>query len=162
MELQGGLHGLAAAERRARGDELLARVGLTEAAATRIPGFPTDSYLDFAIVTCFVQGALFATTTAGSEIATDVETGFLNRLSLTPLQRTALVLGQLAGDADPGVPRPLPGARLRPARPARRVDRPRWPRGTRSPRCSRPGAGSPPACPRAPGWPSRSAPRSSR
>jgi ABC-2 type transport system permease protein len=35
-----------------------------------------------------VQGALFATTTAGSEIATDIETGFLNRLSLTPLQRT--------------------------------------------------------------------------
>jgi hypothetical protein len=42
-----------------------------------------------------VQGALFATTTAGSEIATDIETGFLNRLSLTPLQRTTLIVGQL-------------------------------------------------------------------
>jgi ABC-2 type transport system permease protein len=69
--------------------------GLEE--ATNIPGFPTDSYLDFAIVTCFVQGALFGTTTAGTEIATDIETGFLNRLSLTPLRRTALVLGQLSG-----------------------------------------------------------------
>ena len=71
--------------------------------ATKLPGFPTDSYLDFAIVTCFVQGALFATTTAGSEIATDIETGFLNRLSLTPLQRTALVLGQLAGAVSVGM-----------------------------------------------------------
>ncbi len=72
-------------------------------AATRLPGFPTDSYLDFAIVTCFVQGALFATTTSGSEIATDIETGFLNRLSLTPLQRTTLILGQLAGAVSVGM-----------------------------------------------------------
>ena len=75
--------------------------GLEE--ATRIPDFPTDSYLDFAIVTAFIQGALFATTTAGSEIATDIETGFLNRLSLTPLQRSALILGQLAGAVTVGM-----------------------------------------------------------
>jgi ABC-2 type transport system permease protein len=72
-------------------------------AATELPGFPADSYIDFAIVTCFVQGALFATTTAGSEIATDIETGFLNRLSLTPLQRTTLILGQLAGAVSVGM-----------------------------------------------------------
>jgi ABC-2 type transport system permease protein len=30
-------------------------------------------------------------------VANDIETGFLNRLALTPLRRTALVLGQLAG-----------------------------------------------------------------
>jgi hypothetical protein len=75
--------------------------GLEE--ATRIPDFPTDSYLDFAIVTAFIQGALFATTTAGSEIATDIETGFLNRLSMTPLQRSALLLGQLAGAVTVGM-----------------------------------------------------------
>src|SRR6185503_6235591 len=32
MELQGGLHGLSKTERRSRGDDLLARVGLTDAA----------------------------------------------------------------------------------------------------------------------------------
>ena len=74
---------------------LINSAGLEE--ATRIPGFPTDSYLDFAIVTCFVQGALFATTTSGTEIAQDIETGFLSRLSLTPLRRTALIAGQLSG-----------------------------------------------------------------
>jgi ABC-2 type transport system ATP-binding protein len=36
MTLQGGLHGLARAERASRGDELLARVGLTEAADRKV------------------------------------------------------------------------------------------------------------------------------
>jgi ABC-2 type transport system ATP-binding protein len=39
MELQGGLHGLAKADRRDRGDELLARVGLTEAADRKVGGY---------------------------------------------------------------------------------------------------------------------------
>jgi ABC-2 type transport system permease protein len=69
--------------------------GLEE--ATRLPGFPTESYLDFAIAVCFLQGALFALTTAGTELAHDVETGFLSRLSLTPLRPLAVLLGQVAG-----------------------------------------------------------------
>src|SRR3954453_4457303 len=39
MELQGGLHGLAKADRRVRGDELLARVGLTDAADRKVGGY---------------------------------------------------------------------------------------------------------------------------
>src|SRR4051812_7437793 len=39
MELQGGLHGLSKAERRERGDTLLARVGLSEAAARKVGGY---------------------------------------------------------------------------------------------------------------------------
>src|SRR3954452_6492750 len=39
MELRGGLHGLARPERRARGDELLARVGLSEAADRKVGGY---------------------------------------------------------------------------------------------------------------------------
>src|SRR3954465_126102 len=39
MELQGGLHGLAKPDRRARGDELLDRVGLTEAADRKVGGY---------------------------------------------------------------------------------------------------------------------------
>lgn len=67
------------------------------AAATRLPGFPVDSYVDFALAVAFVQGALFAAITAGTELAADVQTGFLNRLQLTPLRRTAVLVGQLAG-----------------------------------------------------------------
>ena len=68
-------------------------------AATRIPGFPADSYLDFALVVTFMQGALFAAITAGTELANDIETGFLNRLALTPMRGLALLIGQLAGAA---------------------------------------------------------------
>jgi ABC-2 type transport system ATP-binding protein len=39
MDLQAGLHGLSAADRRTRGDELLARVGLTEAAHRKVGGY---------------------------------------------------------------------------------------------------------------------------
>jgi ABC-2 type transport system permease protein len=69
--------------------------GLTE--ATHLPGFPTDSYLTFALGFTFVQGALFATMGAGTDLARDVESGFLNRLALTPLRGAALLLGLLAG-----------------------------------------------------------------
>jgi ABC-2 type transport system permease protein len=66
-------------------------------AATKIPDFPTDSYLTFALAVPFVQGALFASNSAGTNIAEDIETGFLSRLSLTPLTRGGLLTGQLAG-----------------------------------------------------------------
>jgi ABC-2 type transport system permease protein len=64
---------------------------------TRLPGFPTDHYFDFAMAIAFVQGALFSANSAGTNVANDIETGFLNRLSLTPLRRMALMMGQLAG-----------------------------------------------------------------
>jgi ABC-2 type transport system permease protein len=66
-------------------------------AASRLPGFPADSFLDFALAFTFMQGALFATTNAGTDLARDIQTGFLNRLALTPLRGGALLAGQLAG-----------------------------------------------------------------
>jgi ABC-2 type transport system permease protein len=64
---------------------------------TLLPGFPTDSYFQFALAIPFVQGALFAANSAGTNMANDIESGFLNRLSLTPLRRVALMMGQLTG-----------------------------------------------------------------
>ena len=66
-------------------------------AATHLPGFPTSSFLDFFIPIAFMQGALFASGTAGVDLARDIDNGFLNRLALTPLRRSALLLGQLGG-----------------------------------------------------------------
>jgi ABC-2 type transport system permease protein len=66
-------------------------------AATKIPGFPADSYLDFALAFAFMQGTMFAATGAGTDLARDIETGFFKRLALTPMQRVALLVGQLAG-----------------------------------------------------------------
>jgi ABC-2 type transport system permease protein len=68
-------------------------------ASTALPGFPTDSFLAFALAVPFIQGALFATMNAGTDLARDIQTGFLSRLSLTPVRGVALVLGQLAGVA---------------------------------------------------------------
>jgi ABC-2 type transport system permease protein len=65
--------------------------------ATLLPGFPTDAYFQFAIAIPFIQGALFAAMSAGTNVASDIESGFLNRLALTPLRRVALMLGQLTG-----------------------------------------------------------------
>jgi ABC-2 type transport system permease protein len=66
-------------------------------AATSLPGFPSASYLDFMLAVPFIQGPLFAMINAGSALARDVESGFLKRLAMTPMQRAALLLGQLAG-----------------------------------------------------------------
>ena len=65
--------------------------------ATNLPGFPTDSYLTFALAIPFMQGALFSVINTGTDLARDVETGFLNRLALTPLRGSALLSGLLAG-----------------------------------------------------------------
>ncbi|HEY1286250.1 MAG TPA: ABC transporter permease [Solirubrobacterales bacterium] len=65
--------------------------------ATNLPGFPTDSYLTFALAVPFMQGALFSVMNAGTDLARDIETGFLNRLALTPLHGAALLSGLLAG-----------------------------------------------------------------
>ncbi len=111
--------------------------------------FPTDSYLDFALGFAFMQGALFTTTNAGTDLARDIETGFLSRLTLTPLRRSALLTGHLAGAVSIGLIQAIvyltvglalgvhldsgPGGRSRPHR-ARSADRHRlrWHR-----RCAR-------------------------
>jgi ABC-2 type transport system permease protein len=66
-------------------------------ASTDLPGFPTDSFLAFALAVPFIQGALFSTMNAGTDLARDVQTGFINRLSLTALKDWALLVGQLTG-----------------------------------------------------------------
>ena len=65
--------------------------------ATNLPGFPTDSYLTFILAVPFIQGALFSVMNSGTDLARDIETGFLNRLALTPLRGAALLSGLLAG-----------------------------------------------------------------
>ena len=72
-------------------------------AETRLPGFPTSSFVAFALAVPFIQGALFATMNAGTDLARDIQTGFLNRLSLTPMRGVALLGGQLGGVVTMGV-----------------------------------------------------------
>jgi ABC-2 type transport system permease protein len=64
---------------------------------THLPGFPTDSYVAFALAVPFIQGALFATMNGGTDLARDIQSGFLNRLALTPMRGAALLAGHLGG-----------------------------------------------------------------
>ena len=66
-------------------------------AATDVPGFPSASYLDFALAIPFMQGALFAALNGGQDLARDIQNGFLDRLALTPMSGAALLAGQLGG-----------------------------------------------------------------
>jgi ABC-2 type transport system permease protein len=68
-------------------------------AATRLPGFPTHSYVSFAIAVAFIQGGMFALINTGTNLAEDIESGFFNRLALTPLRRVSLISGLLVGVA---------------------------------------------------------------
>jgi ABC-2 type transport system permease protein len=65
--------------------------------ATSLPGFPTTSYLTFALSFAFIQAGVFAVIGTGQNLAEDNQDGFFNRLQLTPIHPAALVAGQLAG-----------------------------------------------------------------
>jgi ABC-2 type transport system permease protein len=82
---------------------LFAINGSALSAATHIPRFPTRHYRDFLIAMPFIQGAMFVSITAGVDLARDIESGFLNRLALTPLRGEALLVGQLGGALVMGV-----------------------------------------------------------
>jgi len=72
-------------------------------AAVRLPGFPTGSYVSFAIAVAFIQGGMFALINTGTNLAEDIESGFFQRLALTPLRRVSLIAGLLVGVAAIGV-----------------------------------------------------------
>ena len=61
IELQGGLHGLSSADRKRRGDELLERVGLTEAAGRKVGGYSggMKRRLDLALALIHEPAVLF-------------------------------------------------------------------------------------------------------
>jgi ABC-2 type transport system permease protein len=72
-------------------------------AETRLPGFPGGSMVAFLLAVPFIQGALFATMNTGTDLARDIQTGFLSRISLTPMRSVALLLGQLGGTVTLGL-----------------------------------------------------------
>lgn len=75
---------------------------LGTAAFGRAPGalanFPdVDSFLDFALAGAIVQGVLFGSLLSATALATDIETGYFDRLLATPSWRTSILVGRFAG-----------------------------------------------------------------
>lgn len=70
------------------------------AESINLPGFPpVDSFLQFMIATTIIQGALIGSIAAGADMARDIENGFFDRLIATPVARTAILVGRVAGAA---------------------------------------------------------------
>ena len=55
-------------------------------AATRLPGFPTHSYISFAIAVAFIQGAMFSLINTGTNLAEDVPAVFIGKLGVQDQQ----------------------------------------------------------------------------
>ena len=55
------------------------------------------SFLNYAVAGAILQGVLFGSTSAAGDLATDIELGFFERLLASPISRTSIVLGRLAG-----------------------------------------------------------------
>ena len=68
----------------------------------RFPGAAQDfgnvSYLQFFIPTVMLQSVLFGAGQSGVGIITDIDSGFLDKLLTTPINRLAILLGRVLGD----------------------------------------------------------------
>lgn len=69
------------------------------AKAVDLPGFPFPdaSFLEFVLVGSVLQGVSFGAINGGSELALDIENGFMDRLLSSPVARPAIIVGRLAG-----------------------------------------------------------------
>lgn len=68
-----------------------------------LPGFPTESYFEFALAGLFIQGAITNGINSGNGLAFDIQSGFLRRLGLTAVRPAALLAAQLSGAAVVGL-----------------------------------------------------------
>jgi ABC-2 type transport system permease protein len=60
--------------------------------------FGNVSYLQFFIPTVILQSILFGSGQSGVAMVTDIDSGFLDKLMTTPINRLAILLGRLLGD----------------------------------------------------------------
>src|SRR5699024_745231 len=61
----------------------------------KIPGFGTDSYINFLSPGIVVMSAMTAGSYAGMGIISDYKQGVLNRFLVTPVHRSSIVIGSL-------------------------------------------------------------------
>ena len=72
--------------------------------ATQLQGFPdSSSFLQFLLAGTMLQGVLFGSITASTDLALDIENGFMDRLLASPVSRVSILVSRLAGAAAYGV-----------------------------------------------------------
>lgn len=64
-----------------------------------LPGFPFPdaSFLEFVFIAAVLQGVTFGAINGASQLALDIENGFMDRLLSSPVARSAILVGRLAG-----------------------------------------------------------------
>lgn len=69
------------------------------AKAVDLPAFPFDdiTFLDFILPASILQGVAFGSIGGASDLAIDIENGFMDRLVSSPVARPVILLGRLAG-----------------------------------------------------------------
>ena len=65
-------------------------------AITKVPGFPTDRSINWFMPLGACMGSAFAGVGLGFTLIRDLETGFFDRLRMSPAPRNALLLGPVA------------------------------------------------------------------
>jgi ABC-2 type transport system permease protein len=60
---------------------------------TKLPGYPTDSFISFWVPVSYLQAAGFTGAATGVNLARDIELGWFDRLLVLPVPRWALLLG---------------------------------------------------------------------
>ena len=66
---------------------------------SQLPGFPAGSYLLFATPGILLQNAFSSALQSGTSVVADLESGFLQKMLVTPVSRAAILLGRLVSDA---------------------------------------------------------------
>lgn len=66
---------------------------------TNLPGFPTGSYLEIAIAGILFMNLLNSTMQSANAIVDEINSGYLSNMLLTPVSRSALLLGRVLSDA---------------------------------------------------------------
>jgi ABC-2 type transport system permease protein len=64
-----------------------------------VPGFPAESYLIFATPGILLQNAFGSALQSGNSIVSDFDSGYLQKMLVTPVSRYAILLGRLTSDA---------------------------------------------------------------
>ena len=66
---------------------------------SQLPGFPAGSYLEFATAGILLQNAFSSALQSGTSIVSDIDSGYLQKMLVTPVSWYAILLGRLTSDA---------------------------------------------------------------
>jgi len=66
---------------------------------SQLPGFPASSYLLFATPGILLQNAFSSALQSGTSMVDDLNSGYLQKMLVTPVSRSAILLGRIVTDA---------------------------------------------------------------